>query len=212
MRPTLVRQLPYNLAQPAPVLRLRLLGLALSLAVAASACSSAKLPSIASGAGQIETSAAGSSDPGSGPYETATTAPGDPTTVYTQVARAIHACWFGAGGPLTNTHVFRAEAQSPTKGGQAEIIIHERDVAFTDQRGPQALRISFENAAGVSRVGVKVLKLPPGYGEPITRDVEVWAKGGVGCQLRASFPQPSATTAEKLPGKPGTKPGAKSTR
>jgi hypothetical protein len=56
------------------------------------------------------------------------------------------------------------------------------------------------------------LKLPRGYGEPITRDVEVWAKGGVGCQLRASFPQPSATTAEKLPGKPGTKPGAKSTR
>jgi hypothetical protein len=193
--------------------RLWLLSLALSLAVVASACSSAKLPNVASGAGQIETSAAGSGDPGSGgSYETATTAPGDPTTVYTQVARAIHACWFGAGGPLTNTHVFRAEAQSPTKGGQAEIIIHERDVALTDQRGPQALRISFENAAGVSRVGVKVLKLPTGYGEPITRDVEVWAKGGAGCQLRASFPQPSAVTAEKLSGRPGAKSGAKSTR
>ncbi len=180
--------------------------------MAASACSSAKLPSLASGAGQIETSAAGSSDPRSNSYETATTAPGDPTTTYTQIARAIHACWFGAGGPLANTHVFRAEAQSPTKGGQAEIIIHERDVAFTDQRGPQALRIAVENAAGLSRVTVKVLKLPPGYGEPMTRDVEEWAKGGAGCQLRTAFPQPSAVTAEKLPSKPGTKPGAKGTR
>jgi hypothetical protein len=212
MRPTLVRQLAHNLEQSAPAVRACLLGLALSLAAAAGACSSAGLPNVSTGAGQIETSAAGSSGPGSGSYETATTAAGDPTTTYTQIARAIHACWFGAGGPLTNTHVFRAEAQSPTKGGQAEIIIHERDVAFTDQRGPQALRIAFENAAGVTRVGTKVLKLPPGYGEPMTRDVEAWAKGGAGCQLRASFPQPSAMTAEKLSGKPGTKPGAKSTR
>jgi hypothetical protein len=212
MRPTLVRQLAYNLGPPVPAVRLCVLGLALSLAAVLGACSSSGLPKLATSAGQIETSAAGSSDPGSGPYETATTAPGDPTTIYTQVARAIHGCWFGAGGPLTNTHVFRAEAQSPTKGGQAEIIIHERDVAFTDQRGPQALRIAFENAAGVTRVGTKVLKLPPGYGEPMTRDVEVWAKGGAGCLLRASLPQPPATTAERLPGKSGTKPGAKSTR
>jgi hypothetical protein len=212
MRPTLVRPLAHNLRQPAPPVRLCLLGLALSLAALAGACASSGLPKLATGAAQIETSAAGSSDPASGSYETVTTAPGDPTTTYTQLARAIHACWFGAGGPLTNTHVFRAEAQSPTKGGQAEIIIHERDVAFTDQRGPQALRIAFENAAGVTRVGTKVLKLPPGYAEPMTRDVEAWAKGGTGCLLRTSFPQPPVTTAEKLPGKPGTKPGAKNAR
>ena len=135
-----------------------------------------------------------------------------PHPLYTLVARGIHACWFGAGGPLSNTHVFRAEAQSPTKGGQAEIVIHERDVALTDQRGPQALRIAFENNGGVVRVATKVLKVPPGYGEPLTRDVETWAKGGGGCQLRASFPQPPATTAQKAPGKPSAKPGAKGTR
>jgi hypothetical protein len=190
---------------------MRLLCLAISLAAAASGCSSSGLPNVASGAGQIETSSGGSSDPVSTSYEIATVASGDPTATYTLVARAIHACWFGAGGPLTNTHVFRAEAQSPTKGGQAEIIIHERDVAFTDQRGPQALRVSFENAGGLSRVSVKVLKAPPGYGEPMTRDVEVWAKGGAGCQLRASFPQPP-TTAQKTPDKSSIKTGAKSTR
>ena len=201
---------------------MRLLCLAISLAAAASGCSSSGLPNVASGAGQIETSAGGTSDPVSTSYEIATVASGDPTATYTLVARAIHACWFGAGGPLTNTHVFRAEAQSPTKGGQAEIIIHERDVAFTDQRGPQALRVSFENAGGLSRVSVKVLKVPPGYGEPMTRQHGV----GIGAyrsslytperealvlELRASFPQPP-TTVQKTPDKPSIKTGAKSAR
>ena len=113
---------------------------------------------------------------------------GEPIAVYTLVARGIHACWFGAGGPLRNTHVFRAEAQSQTKGGEAEIIIHERDMAQGDQRGQQAARISFENAAGLVRVGIAVTKVPPGYGEPMTRDVEAWAKGQSGCEVRASFP------------------------
>jgi hypothetical protein len=45
----------------------------------------------------------------------------------------------------------------------------------------------------------------------MTRDVEVWAKGGAGCQLRASFPQPP-TTAQKTPDKPSIKTGAKSAR
>jgi hypothetical protein len=58
-----------------------------------------------------------------------------------------------------------------------------------------------------------VLKVPPGYAEPMTRDVETWAKGGSGCQLRASFPQPPVTTAvQKAPVKSSATPGAKGTR
>ena len=211
MRPWVVGQLAHDLGQRAGS------AVCVTLALLAGACASNGLPNVAVGAAQIETSAAGAAGSGTTDrvaeaYEAATTVSGDPTSLYTLVARGIHACWFGAGGPLGNTHVFRAEAQSPTKGGQAEIIIHERDVALTDQRGPQALRIAFENNGGVVRVATKVLKVPPGYGEPLTRDVETWAKGGSGCQLRASFPQPSATTAEKSPGKPSAKPGAKGTR
>jgi hypothetical protein len=208
MRPWVVGQLTRDLDQRAT------LPICVTLALLAGACASNGLPSVAVGATQIETSAAGSgtTDRVSEAYEAATTVAGDPTSLYTLVARGIHACWFGAGGPLGNTHVFRAEAQSPTKGGQAEIIIHERDVALTDQRGPQALRIAFENNGGVVRVATKVLKVPPGYGDPLTRDVETWAKGGSGCQLRASFPRPSATTAQKSPGRPSAKPGARGTR
>lgn len=208
MRPWVVRQLAHDLGQRATT------PICVTLALLAGACASNGLPSLATSTAQIETSAAGTADRVSEAYETATTVTGDPTSLYTLVARGIHACWFGAGGPLGSTHVFRAEAQSPSKGGQAEIIIHERDVGLTDQRGPQALRIAFESNGGVVRVATKVLKVPPGYGEPMTRDVETWAKGGSGCQLRASFPQPPATTtaAQKVPGKPSAKPGAKGTR
>ena len=206
MRPWVVRQLAHDFGQRATT------PICVTLALLVCACASNGLPSLATSTAQIETSAAGTADRVSDAYEAATTVSGDPTTLYTLVARGIHACWFGAGGPLSNTHVFRAEAQSPTKGGQAEIVIHERDVALTDQRGPQALRIAFENNGGMVRVATKVLKVPPGYREPLTRDVDTWAKGGGGCQLRASFPQPPATTAQKAPGKPSAKPSAKGTR
>lgn len=184
----------------------------MGLLLAAGACSSNGLPNLGGGSGQIETSAAGSAQSQSAPIATATTVPGEPVAIYTLVARGIHACWFGAGGPLRNTHVFRAEAQSHTKGGEAEIIIHERDMAQADQRGLQAVRISFENAAEVVRVGIAVTKVPPGYGEPMVRDVGAWAKSQAGCELRASFPPAPEAAVQKLPGKPSVKTGAKGAR
>jgi len=191
--------------------------LALGLVLAAGACSSNGLLNLGSGTGQIETAAAGSSAAGSAPSQsapiaTATTVPGEPVAIYTLVARGIHACWFGAGGPLRNTHVFRAEAQSQTKGGEAEITIHERDLAQADQRGQQAVRIAFENAAGLVRVAIAVTKVPPGFGEPMVRDVGAWAKGQAGCELRASFPPAPEAAAQKPPGKPSVKTGTKGAR
>lgn len=217
MRPSVVRQLAYDHGLPAPAGRVCLALLFMGLVLVAGGCSSNGLPNLGSGTGQIETSAAGSTAAGptqshSVPIATGTMVSGEPIAVYTLVARGIHACWFGAGGPLRNTHVFRAEAQSQTKGGEAEIIIHERDMAQGDQRGQQAARISFENAAGLVRVGIAVTKVPPGYGEPMARDVEAWAKGQSRCELRASFPPAPEAAAQKLPGKPSVKSGAKSAR
>jgi hypothetical protein len=216
MRSSVVRQLAYDHGLPASAARVCLAFLCMGLLLAAGACSSNGLPNLG-GTGQIETSAAGSSaadstQSPSAPIATATTVSGEPVGIYTLVARSIHACWFGAGGPLRNTHVFRAEAQSQTKGGEAEITIHERDLAQADQRGQQAVRIAFENAAGLVRVGITVMKVPPGYGEPMARDVAVWAKGQAGCELRANFPPAPEAAAQKLPGKPSVKTGAKGAR
>jgi hypothetical protein len=62
------------------------------------------------------------------------------------------------------------------------------------------------------RVGITVMKVPPGYGEPMARDVAVWAKGQAGCELRASFPPAPEAATQKLPGKPSVKTGAKGAR
>jgi hypothetical protein len=183
-------------------MRTRTAGIVVALAATFGACTSTGVPVLPAGSGQIETT---STQTLPTPVETATTVPGGPTDVYALVARGIHACWFGAGGPLRGTHVFHAEAQPPSQGGRAEIVIHESDVALRDLRGPQAFRVSFASAIGGTLVGVAAIKVPPGFGEPMTRDVEVWVKGGSGCQLRAAFPQPAATPAQKQPGKPSAK-------
>ncbi len=215
MRSSVVRQLAYDHGLSASARRVCLAFLCVGFLLAVSGCASNGLPNLGGGTGQIETSAAGSSAADSTqsvPIATATTVSGEPIAIYTLVARGIHACWFGAGGPLRNTHVFRAEAQSQTKGGEAEIIIHERDMAQADQRGQQAVRISFQNAAGLVRVGVAIMKVPPGYGEPMARDVGAWAKGQTGCELRASFPPAPEAAAQKPPSKPSVKTGAKGAR
>jgi hypothetical protein len=188
----------------APPLRPRPACLVVALAALAGACTSAGLPQVPGNSGQIETAAANTTQSTTPPLETVSTAPGEPTEVYALVARGIHGCWFGADGPLRGTHVFHAQAKPPAQGGQAEITIHERDLSMREQRGVQAFRVSIETAVGGSRVALAALKLPPGFGEPMVRDVEEWSKGRQGCQLRASLPRP-----EPPPKKPSAKADAK---
>jgi hypothetical protein len=126
----------------------------------------------------------------SGPYETAAVVQGTPTAVYAQVARGILGCWFGADGPLNASHVFRAEARPPARGGAARIVIHERDPSLPDQRGSRAYRISFAGEAAGVRIGMSAVRFELARAEAMARDVEGWAKGNAGCRLRALSPQP----------------------
>ncbi|MBO0763027.1 MAG: hypothetical protein J2P50_00295 [Hyphomicrobiaceae bacterium] len=122
---------------------------------------------------------------------------GTPTGVFTEVAREVLGCWFGAGGPLKASHVYHAEAEPPAKGGAAVIVIHERDVSFNDQRGPRAYRISFGDEAGGVHVVATALKFDGPKAQAMARDVETWAKGGTGCQLRALYPSPAPPSSAK---------------
>ena len=118
------------------------------------------------------------------PFERAFIAEGNPTSLYALVARGALSCWLSAGGPLHGTHVFAAEAAPPNQGGAAEIVLHERDRGFRDQRGPRALRIRFEGAPGGVRVGFSNLRLGVELAESMARDVATWAKAGTGCAAR----------------------------
>ena len=154
----------------------------------------------------------GSLSPRSEPHETSILADGTPTGIFAEVARGALGCWFAADGPLKASHVYRAEAQPPAKGGDAEIVIHERDASSVrDLRGPRAYRISFAAEFSSVRVTITALKFEPKLAQAMAKDVESWSKGGEGCQLRALLPPPqpapkAAKTATKAAkGQPATK-------
>jgi len=69
------------------------------------------------------------------------------------------ACWFAASGPLKETHIFHADAAPPSRGGDVEIVLHERDTSLRDQRGARALRIALRVRREARRFRITVVKL-----------------------------------------------------
>jgi hypothetical protein len=164
--------------------------IALVPAALAGACASSSLSPLPPGQGA---SGAPAPSPGSlAGLETTLIVSATPTATYAHVARGILGCWFGADGPLKATHVFHAEAQPPAEGGAAEIVVHERDVSLRDQRGVRAYRIGIAKEPAGARLVAAALKMEPRLARVMAKDVEVWAKGGTGCQLRSQFPAPPA--------------------
>jgi hypothetical protein len=185
-------------------------------ALGAGGCTSATGPQLPVGS-SIETSSAERPVPVAGqePIGTTLMAKGTPTEVYEVVARGALGCWFGANGPLKPTHVFHAEAEPPASGGAAEIVLHERDPAYRDQRGPRAFRVSFAGAPGGAKVSIANIKMVTALGEAMTKDVEAWAAGGAGCEVRRLYPPPppppeKAKVKTKSKGKTQAKPAGKS--
>jgi len=180
--------------------RLRLLPLAIAALGAVGGCSSLTPPTLG-GAPKQPAPAAASVSQSSQPnaYETAFMVQGTPTAIYALVARGALNCWLGAAGPLHATHVFAAEAAPPNQGGAAEIVVHERDPTFRDQRGPRALRLRFEHAQGGVRVGFVNLRLGAALAEAMSQDTTTWAKGGSGCRVRELREPPMLTGLTRAP-------------
>ena len=172
-----------------------------TLAAGGAGCTSSSTPTLTSAPAAIETGAiaelnSGQSSSGQAPsFERAIIVPGTPTDVYALVARGALGCWFASNGPLKATHVFRADAAPPSQGGQAEIVLHERDVSMRDQRGARAFQVKFASDAARVRVDMIVVRIGPPLAEPMLQDVEVWARGGAGCQTRAVSPAASRRAA-----------------
>jgi hypothetical protein len=167
-----------------------LLNLVCVLAVGIGGCSTASPPVLPSTSVPLETGAVSPVLTGQALVESSTVVPGTPVEVYSLVARGALRCWFGADGPLKTTHIFHADAPSPGQRGATEIVLHERE---GDQRGSRAFRVSFEGDGGSVRVASTSMKIQPPLAEPMARDVEAWAKGEAGCQLRPPKPPPAAS-------------------
>jgi hypothetical protein len=176
---------------------------ACALSADAGGCAPSSAPTLTAGTAPIETGATAqvpSPVPSAQvPVETAIIVQGTPTEVYSLVARGALGCWFAANGPLKATHVFRADASPPSQGGRAEIVLHERDASLSDQRGTRAFHVGFASDAVGVRVGIAVIKIAPALAELMVRDVEVWAKGGAGCQTKALSPPQTAAPLQPAP-------------
>lgn len=134
---------------------------------------------------------------------------GTPTEVYTRVARGALNCWFGASGPLKSRYIYNAEAESPARGGKAEITIHERDPAAPDPRGPRAVKILVEPDGETAKVIYENQKLPADMAEAMRRDVDRWASGKLGCQpIPESAVWTSVTQHPSAQAAPAPSPGA----
>lgn len=107
--------------------------------------------------------------------------PVPPTEMYTRVASGALKCWFGRNGALKGTHVFHADAESPVKGGAAEIVVFERDPTNQNPRGLRAFRIAIAPAGSGTHVAAEALRVPEAAGVRMRADVFRWAGGSQSC-------------------------------
>ena len=195
-------------------MRGRLHILAALLAVGAAACTSAGAPQLPPASAPTETASV-AKPPAKADAEhgvtTTVLSKSTPTETYEVVARGVLGCWFGAAGPLKPSHVFHAEAASPAEGGAAEIVLHERDTAFRDQRGARAYRVAFEKTPTGAKVDIANLKMAQALGDAMQKDVEVWVAGGSGCVVRTLYPPPPPPPPTKAKVKAKAKSAAKPT-
>ncbi len=130
-----------------------------------------------------------------------------PTVVYAAVAQKALVCWTGAKGPLKTTHIFHADAASPTSGGRAEIVLHERDPTQTHPWGPRTFRIGFSPEGGDTntRIDMQNIKIKREMADALRTDVIAWAQGKDSCQAQVLQPPPP----DPIPVPQKVKPGKK---
>jgi hypothetical protein len=128
-----------------------------------------------------------------------------PTTVYAAIAQKALVCWVGPKGPLKASHIFHADAASPTTGGVAEIVLHERDVTQRHPWGPRTFRIALTPEGGDTntRIDLQNIKLKRDMADALRADVIAWANGKDSCQAQIVQPPPPD------PAMPGGKPKLK---
>ncbi len=116
-------------------------------------------------------------------------ATGSATEIYSRLARGAMSCWFAVGGPLKKDYIFHATADAPSRGGKAEIVIHERDSTQPNPRGPKAYLVGIEPTGEASAaLTVENRKMPDAFASAMTEDISRWAKGTDGCATASSTP------------------------
>lgn len=109
--------------------------------------------------------------------------PEPPVEIYSRVAGGALKCWFGAQGSLKKTHIFHADAAPPSAGGEAEIVIHERDTTAQSPRSLRYYRINIQRSGDGSTVKIENLRFPEAVAKDMAGDVFRWAGGNADCSV-----------------------------
>jgi hypothetical protein len=143
------------------------------------------------------------------PAPDSTLADNAPTVVYAAIAQKALVCWMGPKGPFKATHIFHADAASPTTGGQAEIVLHERDLTQKHPWGPRTFRIALSPEGGDTntRVEMQNIKMKRDMADALRTDVVAWARGKDSCQAQVVQPPPPEPVAAPTKVKKKTKAG-----
>ncbi len=134
---------------------------------------------------------------------------GSATEVYTRVARGALTCWFGASGPLKGPYIYHADAEPPSKGGRAEIVIRTRDKEAADPRSLKAFRVGIQPGGQGTQIEVENVKIAEPLASRLTADVQRWAADQEGC---GEAPITAGWTAEQAAAVPAAKPGKASAK
>jgi hypothetical protein len=126
------------------------------------------------------------------------TGSGSPIEVYTRIARAARACWFGPSGRLSKTHLFHADADPPARGGRVEIAVHER-APQPKPWGLKAFRIGLSESSGQTAVEVENVRLPEADAQQMREEVFAWAQGQESCTRIPDPPAATSALPEKVP-------------
>jgi len=116
-------------------------------------------------------------------------ATGSATEIYSRLARGAMSCWFAVGGPLKKNYIFHATADAPSRGGKAEIVIHERDPTQPNPRGAKAYLVGIQPIGDASAtLTAENRKMPEAFAAAMTDDISRWAKGTEGCATTSPTP------------------------
>ena len=140
---------------------------------------------------------------------------GSATDLYARIARGALGCWFSPKGGMKKDYIYHAEADAPSRGGKAEIVVHVRDDSQPNPRGAKAYKVLITPKDEASATVVtENVRMPEAQAVSMTQDVNRWAKGEQGCEAAstaavAPTPEPAPTTGTIAKGKPAavaTKP------
>jgi len=110
---------------------------------------------------------------------------GSPIEIYTRIGRGAGICWFGPHGELKPNYIFHAEAAPESRGGQSEIIIHEKDLRMPNPRGNRAFRVQIIPNGENATVEIENIRFPIETGQRMTADVNRWARDDLTCHETA---------------------------